>query len=49
MHWLIDPWTTPKLQMTALQDLVMGMEILFAVALLFAVAYLVGRAMGVLK
>ncbi len=49
MKWLIDPWTTPKLQMTALQELVMGFELIVIVVVLLGIAYLVGRAMGVLK
>jgi hypothetical protein len=40
-HWLMDPWFTPRLQVTPLQEMVMFLETLVVILLLAGAAWLI--------
>ncbi len=41
MKWLIDPWLVPKMQITAVQEMIITGEILLIVVAFWALAYFI--------
>ncbi len=43
MNWLLSPWTTPRIQLTPLLELLMGVEIVVVLIAFLWLVYIVGR------